>query len=277
MKIERKAAVALFVALGLKNADKWNDQRMSTKLGKIKEMVDDDVHLEGEDDEILKLVLTAAEAGEEFEIEGTETPVAEPVVDSGEADEAKAAAKEAKNAEKAAEKAAAKEAKKAEKAAERAAKKAEQVKPKRKTTYFVCGEVIGRHGIKAGATKDMVKELTTALGKEDDQRFGIDLKTAWHAISGYTGFDGEALGVNNKMETRPKTAGKLYKEHGLVAQTKNLIPSLNEKYGKANDTQSTYTLRNSLGAILGYLSVTEGPQDEAPAAEPQEESPATDD
>jgi murein DD-endopeptidase MepM/ murein hydrolase activator NlpD len=69
MKVQKSKAVALFVALGLKNADKWNDQRLAAKLGKIKEMVDEDVKLEAEADDLLKAVMAAGDAGEEFDVE----------------------------------------------------------------------------------------------------------------------------------------------------------------------------------------------------------------
>lgn len=42
MKITRTAAVALFVALGFKLADKWDNDRLSSKLSKVHENVGDD-------------------------------------------------------------------------------------------------------------------------------------------------------------------------------------------------------------------------------------------
>lgn len=237
MKVQKSKAVGLFVALGLKNADKWNDQRLATKLGKIKEMVDEDVELEAEAGDLLKEVMDAAEAGEGFEIEEEGTEVDAPAERAEGEPQAEKAAKPKKE------------------------KKAKQPKPKkekaqRRTVHYICGELIGKHGVEAGVTKEFVKELTDELKKDDQQRFGIDMKTSWHAIAGYTGFEGDAVGVNTKMETRPKAAGKLYKEMGLDAKVKDLIAVLNEKYGKANDTQSTYTLRNALGAIKGFLAAT---------------------
>ena len=89
MKIERSAAVALFVALGLKNADKWNTARMATKLSKVNEMVDEDVQLDETEAATLAAVRAAVEANEDFEIvqsvgaepDDVAEPIAEQAVD----------------------------------------------------------------------------------------------------------------------------------------------------------------------------------------------------
>ena len=68
MQIGRDAAVALFVALGLKNAGRWNDSRIASKLKSLKDMVDEDVELDPEPKETLDTVMAAIDAGEDFEV-----------------------------------------------------------------------------------------------------------------------------------------------------------------------------------------------------------------
>jgi hypothetical protein len=67
-------------------------------------------------------------------------------------------------------------------------------------------------------------------------------------------------------------ARALFLERGASTEVKKLISPLNDSYGRVNDTQSMYTLRNAKGAIQGYESVT-APAEETEAA-PTEE-PAT--
>lgn len=278
MQIERTKAVDLFVALGLKNADKWNDARMGTKLSRIKDMVDEDVALEDEEKATLAEIMAALDAGEEIEVTRSDAepeaePEAEPMSQRQRDDDTSSAERASKKAGQGAAKAAAKaaereaekaekEAAKAAKVAERDAKKAEKAaakkQPLRKTVFFVCGEVVAKYGLPAGITADMIAEVVSQVKTDDAPRIAIDMKTSWHAISGYVGKpEGEIPGVNTKMETRPADAGMLYKEHGIETEVKGLIQPLNEKYGRANDTQSMYTLRNAKGAITGYLSVAE--------------------
>ena len=59
MKISKSDAVALFLALGLKRAGSWNLNRIGSKLGKIKDMIDEDVELEGDEAKTLKAVLAS--------------------------------------------------------------------------------------------------------------------------------------------------------------------------------------------------------------------------
>jgi hypothetical protein len=282
MQIERDKAVALFVALGLKNADKWNAARMGTKLSRIKDMVDEDVSLEEDEKATLAEVMAAIDAGDEIEVlvpeSETVTVEADPAVETarGEAKDAAAQAKRDARAAAKAEKDAEKESKKAEREAARAAKKAAK-KPSggvRRTVFFVCGECIGKRGLAAGITDEMTAEVVAELRTDDKDRIGIDMRTAWHALAGYAGFehDGEVPGVNTKMETRPGMAGALFRERGVGTEVKDLIAPLNERYRRENDTQSMYTLRNAKGAIQGYESVT-APAEETEAA-PTEE-PAT--
>lgn len=220
MKIQKNAAVALFIALGLKNADKWNDARLAAKLGKIKEMVDEDVKLEGTEQENLTAVMAAAAAGEEFEIEGGEpveggsdgpveqndkataapkqtdeekaaakaTKEAEKTAAKAAKDEEKAKAKEAKAAERAEKKAAAKAAKKAEREAKKAESEADRVKGRKRLR--ACGLVLRTHGMVDGSfvlkvTPELVAEVDAIVGKPNPTQTEHSLAQAWSAIAGY--------------------------------------------------------------------------------------------
>ncbi len=258
MQITREEAVSLFVALGLKNAAKWNSARMVNKLSKIKNMVDDDVESDlaerglGADLVNLKAVLAANESDEDVEVvddaDDEETGTGdEQTGDVVETDsETTAGSEESSDSEP--------DVKKVRKPREKHPK---EPKPARRTVCFVCGEVIGKRGLAVGVTNDMVDEVVAQVRTDDRARVGIDLRTAWHAVSGYVGFkhDGNVPGVNTGMETRPGTAGALIKERGIDLPVKDLVPVLNENYGRPNDTQSMFTLRNALGAIKGYESV----------------------
>lgn len=213
MKIQKNAAVALFVALGLKNADKWNDARLAAKLGKIKEMVDDDVKLEGAEQELLTGVMAAAAAGEEFEIEGGEPAAATEQVPGAEkaqsatkqTDEEKAAkAKEkadkaaAKDADKAA-KAAAKEKEKADRLAAKAAAKAakevlkgtgeDRVLPiKMKAAakagkYEIAGQVLAEFGMPDEITDKMCDRFIELFGLGNRSNAAFYLIGAWKAVT----------------------------------------------------------------------------------------------
>jgi hypothetical protein len=73
MKIAREAAVALFVALGMKTASEWSDARLISKLKKLPETMDEGAKIEDEDSKkLLKGVLKALEAEEDIEITAEE-------------------------------------------------------------------------------------------------------------------------------------------------------------------------------------------------------------
>ena len=203
MKIEKGRAVALFVALGLKNADKWNDDRISTKLSKVNEMVDEDVKLEEDEAKTLAEVRVAIEAGESFEVEAGAEEVVEPAAKAakkGKTDEEKAAEKATKDAEKAA----AKEAKDAEKAAAKAAKEAEKAvkKAEREASagkrslprkmkvgaapgnHEFSGQVMAEFDLPDTITKEMCDRHCELRGKVNDD--AVDYLTyAWKIISAY--------------------------------------------------------------------------------------------
>lgn len=211
MKIEKGRAVALFVALGLKNADKWNDERISMKLSKVNEMVDEDVKLEEAEAATLAEVRVAIEAGEGFEVEAGEETAAEPAAKAakeakkGKTDEEKAAAKAAKEAEKAAakeakdaEKAAAKAAKEAEKEAAKAAKAAlkgtgeDRVLPikikvaEKSGKYEIAGQVLAEFGMVGEITEQMCDRFIELFGIGNRSNAAFYLTGAWKAINSFT-------------------------------------------------------------------------------------------
>lgn len=163
MKVKKNAAVALFVALGLKNADKWNDQRLAAKLGKIKEMVDEDVSLEAEAGDLLKAVMAAGDAGEEFEIGAGEAEAVAP-----------AAPAEQTEGEPKAEKA-------AKPKKEKQPKEPKQPKEKNygrfnlpmkvksgNDNYSFAGQVLAEFGLSDEITKEMCDRHCELRGKEND-------------------------------------------------------------------------------------------------------------
>ncbi len=82
MKISRTSAIAIFVALGFKTADKWDDDRFNKRLSQMADNVDDDA-IKGIEDEgtrkELKGILKALENSEtvEIEAEAKKKPAAE--------------------------------------------------------------------------------------------------------------------------------------------------------------------------------------------------------
>jgi outer membrane biosynthesis protein TonB len=198
MNITRDDAVALFSALGINTANKWNAKRMAAKLQKIDEMVDEDTTLDGDEEKTLAQVLVAIENEEEITVDAEEPkkPVAKgkvtkkptkkeiPEKDEDEEDEepkkpvAKGNAAQGKNSNKAAPKkeAKAKEPKKASTTGVR-----EVV-----TRPYLAGQIIAKYGLAAGVTDDMVSELDDAYGKVNPAESLFTLRNAWHAIRGYT-------------------------------------------------------------------------------------------
>ncbi len=193
-QVTRDEAVALFNALGISSADKWNAKRMAAKLGKIEEMVDDDTNIEDVDiDKTLTTCLEAIEADEEIKVV-SETKAAKDK--DGKAEKGSPAEKKEKEAAKKKE-AKEKEAAKKKEAAEAAKKKKEaDATPgvrKTRTRPFLAGVLIKQHGVKAGVTDEMVTELNEMYGKVNDAESMFTLRNAWHAIRGFAkGVDPDA-------------------------------------------------------------------------------------
>lgn len=202
MKIQKGRAVKLFVALGLKNADKWNDERLAAKLGKVNEMVDEDVTLEEAEAATLAEVRATVAAGEEFEIDtGEQEVAAEPAADKptdkpakkkGLSEAEKAAVRAAKDQE-AADKKAAKE---AEKAAAIAAREAtagvygrypvlpREQKPAVTTNWYLVGKVLGEFGNPTTITPAMFDRLNELRGTVNCDSVGY-LMQAWNVLAGF--------------------------------------------------------------------------------------------
>lgn len=67
----------------------------------------------------------------------------------------------------------------------------------------------------------------------------------------------KAPGVQAKV-TRPYLAGQIIGKHGLAAGvTPAMVAELNEAYGKANDVESTFCLKNAWHACRAYAGVAE--------------------
>lgn len=196
MKITKEAAVAVFTALGITTAEKWNATRLVAKLNKLNELVDDDTAIK--DKKIMADVdgiLAAIENGEAVEVGAEAAPAA---AKGAKAAPAPAAAKPAKGAKGAKAEAPAKPAKGA-KAAPAAAKPAKAEKPaaapaapkgppgvrESPTRAFYAGQVVTSRGLAHGITEDMVAEVDELYGKENPVESLFRLRDAWHAIRAY--------------------------------------------------------------------------------------------
>lgn len=93
MTITRVSAIAIFVALGFKTADKWDTDRINKRLSQIADQVDDDAVKGVEDDDTrksLQSVLKALGAGETVELEAEKKAKTEDEPEKPKAKKAKA-------------------------------------------------------------------------------------------------------------------------------------------------------------------------------------------
>ncbi len=180
--ITKTAALALFTALGMTNADKWNAKRLAAKLAKVDEMVDANTKLEDKAaDKTLTAVLKAIAVNEEIvvaenaeEKAATPAPVADKKVNLA---KAIAANKEEHSGKKP----------KAEKTPKAEKPKALTTPGVRetKTRPYLAGVIIAKHGAEAGITEAMAKELDVAYGKTNPTESLFCLRNAWHAVRGH--------------------------------------------------------------------------------------------
>ena len=62
-----------------------------------------------------------------------------------------------------------------------------------------------------------------------------------------------------EAKTRSYYAGTVVAKHGMAAGvTKDMLDELNEAFGKANDVESRFRLKDAWHAIRGYLDICEG-------------------
>ena len=234
VKINREEAVALFVALGLSTASKWNTKRMASKLSKIDELVDDDITLEGDADELLTVVLEAVEAEEKIEVVTGVAPKA---------------TKDTKAASKAPEKSA--EAPEDPLADLKAKFDAGEINAKQ---YAVDRRRILRERKKAGKTAPKAKEVakSTKAPPVEKPVAEVKAKRARPVEPGKAPKDGPS-GVRI-CRGRPYLAGKIIKKHGHgPGITKEMVEELDREYGSAKPAESLFTLRNAWQAIRGFI------------------------
>lgn len=198
MKIPRSVAVALFVALNFKTADKWTIDKLGEKLKKIEEHVDEDTKLGDAEKKNLAKVTKALAANEEIEITD-DTPAPAKVApkpakkeEAEETEEAEAPAKTAKTTVaggKGVEK-------------KKAAKPPKEEKPKgpsadgvrfSKSRPYLAGIVVKKLGIESGVTQKHVDELNKAYGKPNDHQSWFVMRNAWHSVRGYMSGDVKEL------------------------------------------------------------------------------------
>ena len=174
MKIKKENAVAIFLALGITTAPKWNNTRLTAKLNKLPEMVDADSDL-GDTEADANKVLAALENGAKVELDLDGDA---PATKGGKAKKPAAKAKTPAKGGKAKKPATAKKA--AKKApAEKSGPVGVREMPTR--AYFA-GQVVAERGIAAGITPDMVEEVDERYGKENPVETLYRLRDAWHAI-----------------------------------------------------------------------------------------------
>lgn len=225
MKVKRDAAIKLFRELGLKNADKWNDNRLCAKLSKIGQMVDEDVVIEDQElAELLKGVLSAAEDGASFELEATEAPVKEPKEEK--ADKPAEPAKDDGKKDKG---------------------KSKTPKTKKTSTKgrpYLAGQAIKKFGLD-GKMEDMIKLVNDVAGVPGSKT--TTSLTFLRATQGIAGF----LGKESK-ETRPYCAGVVLKKHGSSEITEGMVKEVNEAFGVVNDKESKSMLCTVAVTVEGY-------------------------
>ena len=209
VKVLRDDVVALCEVLGYKTAGSWNKDRMLRKLKDVAELAadggaDDKVTDEGQKSLLDKIVAAGGvvevvqvmpeeEPGddepeeEEGQDEVNEQEEIEPEQE-GEADEPEEEPEEESEVV---------EDEQPAKPAKVKPVKAKPVKAKGKyladfpgihsirNRLFCAGEVIRKHGLKAGCTDAMVKELDKLSGKPNMVASKSQLTLAWHSINGY--------------------------------------------------------------------------------------------
>lgn len=252
MKIKKETLVGIYLALGFKTASKWEDTKLGSpeQLAKIAGQVDEDTVLDDTLDPPLRKLLAALEAEDPIELFAP-APVA---AEEAEAEAPKAAPK--KKAAKAAppaddddekpapapKKAAAAKAPVADDAGDdevvekpKPAKEAKPAKAAKKATPAE-PKPPKEPRVRKGVTKARARPyLAGILLKEKLTKAGLTLK------------DIEKIGIDDKDVTR-----------------------LNACYGKANDNESLFSLRNAWHAIRGFITkdneselVVGAPADEA--------------
>lgn len=205
IQVTRAEAVALIKALSFPSADKWSNEKLTTQIGLVHEIIDDNFKVEGEEAEsALAKVLAAAEADEDIEVVDELDPVEEDEIDTDideeEEEDEPEDIDESVNTEVEpepeddleegeeievepepeddlpADEEPPTEAKVTFDVRIEADKDKEKAKPKKKSTgkqrskkgtvAFLAGQVVSKHGTNAGVTVEMVQELNRLLGEE---------------------------------------------------------------------------------------------------------------
>lgn len=164
------AALAIFTALGVTTASKWNSARMTAKLAKLNDIIDDDTKFDKAVKPDVDAVLAAIEGGAEITVTGEPEGKA-PAAAKGGKGKAPAAAKEPKP--------------KKEKADKPAAPKGPPGVRETTTRPYIAGVILAKHGLGAGITEAMALELDEAYGKVNTRESFFCLRNAWHAIRAY--------------------------------------------------------------------------------------------
>lgn len=247
MQITRNQAVALFIGLNFRTAAGWDLKKLTGKANMLPDVVDEDTALEGEAQELLTQCLAAIEGGGEIEVveggagaaAGAPAATAPPTTTAP----APAAAPAYADMTAADLKTACKD-----RGLKTGGKKEELV-----TRLEEADKEAAKAKAKAdkAAAKEAAKEAAKAAkGTDTGTKPGGAGKTVKPAAkpSNKTGVPGV-----RQTASRPHIAGKIIAKHGLAAGvTPAMVAELNATYGKENDTESWFTLRNAWAAIRGY-------------------------
>jgi hypothetical protein len=185
LEITRTAAIAIFAAIGISTAGKWNATRLGAKLAKLDDMIDEDGEAE---DPAVQADIDRVLAADTITVTAAKAAAKEPKAKAAKEPKAKAAAKEPKA------KAAAKEAtaKADAKAAKEAAKAAKPAGIRETVTRAHCaGQVLAKYPAAAGIAPSMVEEVNELYGKDNDVESLSRLKNVWHGLAGFRAAGGK--------------------------------------------------------------------------------------
>lgn len=200
MELNRGEVLSLLIAIGWKNATKWDNARLAEKIPQIKDVVPSQPLADEKLAKMMIDLLAAAEAGNTFVVTGED--VAGTTAGGGGGGKGKGKKVELTEEQKA-EKAKLAEARKAEKQKIRDEKKAERDKAKEAaqaakvnrpkgirpstTNPYVAGLILKKHGLDVGITDEMLLEFDTMRGRSNPAEARFVLANTWHAINAWTG------------------------------------------------------------------------------------------
>lgn len=223
----RNQAVELLTELGVMSAPKWSIKRLEAKLPNIEDLVDEGTKLKGAPKATLAALRAAIK--ENLAIE-----VVDPTTKNQDDIDAEMTEAPAKPAKKGAKKAPAPEPEPTE--------DAEPTEDEPQAEDQTDDTETAEGGIEtpppappAKPAKKTPPPTETKTQKEPARKL-------------------EALGGVRQTRSRSFLAGAILKKHGLVTEiTQTMVDELNTAYGRANDAESFYTLRDAWHVVRGFV------------------------